>query len=88
MAFSILQDMYKDAAAAAAHAAPSPTVANPFLPILLSAFEHAGVPGLGQQHQHPALFAERLFVAELLINPQAMREVRSIVARRHETIMG
>lgn len=74
VAFSLLQDMYKPDAATPA--CPNPSIQNPFLPVLLSAFEQAGAQQQQQQGQHPALFAERLFVAELLINPQGTREVR------------
>jgi hypothetical protein len=74
VAFSILQDLYKDTSGSSSTSGSSnSSVQNPFLPILLAAFEQAGA---GQQH--PALFAERLFVAELLINPQATREVNFV----------
>lgn len=83
MAFSLLQDMYKPDAAAPSPAGPNPSIRNPFLPVLLSAFEQAGAAQQHQQEQHPALFAERLFVAELLINPQATREVGYVVLPRN-----
>ena len=40
------------------------SVANPFLPFFLTAFEQQGDD-----------FAEKLFIAELLLNPVSIREV-------------
>ena len=68
VAFAILQDVYKS------H--PSGSVGNPFLPFFLAAFEQATAGGGGGEDEVAALgLAEKLFVAELLLNPTGVSEL-------------